>query len=113
MKNRDYRESKRKHELIDQLMKEKRAGKKKVYRKLKVDDITKVEKIFIVKPSRIIIYTKRFQNPYYIKNNLLKSIHFNYVKGKKTLVKNYHNNICKLLDDFEISYDIEYEISLI
>lgn len=112
MKNRDYKQSKRKHTLIDELMSKKRAGIKEVQRTLTKEDLITVRKIFPVKPVKIIISTQKLGNPHYIRNNLLKTIHFSYIRGDKIVIKNYHENICRLLNEHGIRYKIKYIIML-
>ena len=112
MKNRNYQQAKRKHNLIDELMRKKKAGEKEVHRTLTREDLIIVEKFFSVKPEKIIIFTQKLGNSYYMKNNLLKTIHFSYLHGEKTVIKNYHANICQLLNERGIRYKIKYIIML-
>ena len=112
MKNRNYHQAKRKHNLIDELMSKKKAGYKEVHRTLSREDLIIVSKLFTVKPEKIIITTKKIGNPYYIRNNLLKTIHFSYMHGEKTVIKNYKEGICHLLNEHSIHFEIKYIIML-
>lgn len=113
MRNRYYKESKRRHTLLDTLIYEKKKGKKEIYRKLSLEDIKTIEKRFpLITAKELFIHTKFIPNYKYASNHLLKSIHYNYKNGRKILVVKYKEATVKLLDDLDIPYEIRYKISL-
>lgn len=112
MRNQHYRkEPKKRPDLMQALLLEKKKGKNSVNRNLSKQDLELVRKKFQVDAEKLIINTK----PIYMlsnRNNLLKSIHYNYRKGKKFLVVPYKKEFIELLDDRSISYEVKYKVTL-
>ncbi len=112
MKTRDYKESKLKHDLIQDLRHEKKKGKKFVYRKLTPKELEKVRKKYEYIPMELLITTRRFANIRYIKNSILKDIHYAYLRHQKILVRKFKFSYVDILNEHHLDYKIKCKIIL-
>lgn len=112
MKNCDYQKKSHAKDIMQQLLQEKKKGKKSVYRSLTEEDLFILKENFDIKKQKIIIDTKRFYQVGKSSSHLLRSIHYAAKKKKRQIVENYSEEKCKLLKEYDIHYSIKCEIYL-
>lgn len=112
MKTRDYKESKLKHELIQDLQHEKKEGKNFVYRKFTPNELEKVRKKYEYIPIELLITTRKLANIRYVKNGILKDIHYAYLHHQKILIRKYRLSYVNILNEHHLDYKIKCKIIL-
>ena len=112
MKTRDYKESKLKHDLIQDLQNEKKKGKTSVYRNLTLKGLEIARKKYKCVPTELLITTKRLPNIRHIKNSILKDIHYAYLRHQKILVRKFKFSYVDILNEHHLDYKIKCKIIL-
>ena len=114
MKNKNYRDSRKKHETLEKLNRKKAEGVKFVVWTIPDDKVLKkIQENFEVTEHDIIIKTKRFYDRTLLNNSLLRRINHSAIKQIHTLTLPFKVKTIKLLQTHHIEFKIRYKIFLV
>ena len=113
MKNKNYRDSRKKHETLEKLNRKKAEGVKFVVWTIPDDKVLKkIQENFEVTEHDIIIKTKRFYDNKSLNNSLLRGINYSAIRNIHSIVMPFKSKTINTLKMNHVDFKIRYKFFL-
>lgn len=114
MKNKNYRDSKKKHETLEKLYNKRAKGVKFVVWTISDDKTLKeIRKKFKAEEYDIVIKTRRFYDNQSLNNGLLRRINYSAIKQIHSMTLPYKTKTINILQMNHVKFETRYKIFLV
>ena len=113
MKNKNYRDSRKKHETLEKLNRKKAEGVKFVVWTISDDKVLKkIQEEFKVNEYDIVIKTRRFYDNKSLNNSLLRGINYSAIRNIHSMLMPFKSKTINTLKMNHVDFKIRYKIFL-